>query len=69
MGVVNMLPCQNTCTMDCVGCHKSCGLWREFQAEQQEQRSAKKRYLQYHTQRCMETARQLLRLQARRPIW
>ena len=54
--------------MYCVGCHKSCGLWREFQAEQQEQRAAKKRYLQYHTQRCWAPPLKLQRLHPWRPI-
>ena len=64
-----MLPCQNTCAMYCVGCHKSCGHWRAFQEEQQVQRAAQKRCWEYHTQRFMQTPPKLLRLQAWRPIW
>ena len=41
--------------------------WKDFQAEQQLQRAAKKRYLQYHSLRCAQETRQLLSLQARRP--
>lgn len=64
-----MLPCQSTCAAFHSGCHKDCPQWRAFQEEQRLQREAKKRYLQYHTTRCAQTARQLISLQARRPSW
>ena len=64
-----MLPCQTRCASYQPGCHKTCARWRRFQAEQRTQREAKKRYLQYHTVRCAQTARQLIGLQARRPAW
>ena len=64
-----MLPCQSACTAFHSGCHKDCAQWRAFQEEQRLQREAKKRYLQYHTVRCAQTARQLIGLQARRPAW
>ena len=62
-----MLPCQRSCSAYWTGCHKTCSRWKDFQAEQQLQRAAKKRYLQYHSLRCAQETRQLLSLQARRP--
>ncbi|HIW17068.1 MAG TPA: hypothetical protein H9689_06350 [Firmicutes bacterium] len=64
-----MLPCQDKCSAYCSGCHKTCMRWRRFQEEQRIQREEKKSYLQYHAERCAETARQLRRIQARRPAW
>lgn len=64
-----MLPCQTSCLSYRNGCHKTCGRWKKFQAEQQVQREAKKRYLQYYSARCAQTTRQFLALQARRPAW
>ena len=43
-----MLPCQSKCPSYREGCHKTCPQWRQFQAEQQAQRQAKKEYLQFH---------------------
>ena len=65
----SMLPCQSTCAAYCEGCHKTCARWRRFQEEQQRQREAKKRYLELHSPRCTQTARQLLNLHLRRPAW
>ena len=65
----SMLPCQSTCAAYCEGCHKTCARWRRSQEEQQRQREAKKRYLEYHSPRCTQTARQLLRLHMSRSAW
>ena len=47
-----MLPCQSKCPSYREGCHKTCPQWRQFQAEQQAQRQAKKEYLQFHNALC-----------------
>ena len=64
-----MLPCQSTCPAYREGCHKACARWRLFQEEQQRQRAAKKRYLEFHSPRSTQTARQLLNLRLRRAAW
>ena len=64
-----MLPCQPGCASYREGCHKTCAYWRLFQEEQRRQRAAKKRYLEDHSPRCTQTARQLLNLHLRRPAW
>lgn len=64
-----MLPCQSGCASYCEGCHKTCAHWRLFQEEQRRQREAKKRYLEFYSPRCVQTARQLLRLRLSRPAW
>ena len=64
-----MLPCQTNCPSYHEGCHKTCARWRSFQAEQQRRREAKKRYLELHSPRCTQTARQLLSLRLQRPAW
>ncbi len=64
-----MLPCQTSCPRYCAGCHKTCAQWRAFQEDQRLQREAKKRYLRYHTERCLEVTRQCLSMEVRRHAW
>ena len=53
-----MLPCQKNCQNYHSACHKSCVQWKQFQAQQEVSRQAKKRYLQYYNQLCAEITRQ-----------
>ena len=64
-----MLPCQSKCTSYREGCHKTCPQWRQFQAEQQAQRQAKKEYLQFHNALCAQVVRQCRAIQCRRMAW
>ena len=64
-----MLPCQSHCAAYHSGCHKNCRRWQSFQEEQRLEREAKKRYLQYHSSRCTQALRQLLRIQVRQTPW
>jgi hypothetical protein len=64
-----MLPCQSGCPNYHCGCHKTCESWQVFQQEQALQRQAKKRYLQFHQERCAQMTRQYLAMQAKRPAW
>ncbi len=68
-GVMEMLPCRTGCGAYCEGCHKSCEHWRDFQAAQRAEREAKKRYMQFHSERCAQITRQLRATQARYHIW
>ena len=64
-----MLPCQSSCPRYREGCHKTCPQWRQFQAEQQAQRQAKKEYLQFHNALCAQVVRQCRAIQCRRMAW
>ena len=64
-----MLPCQSTCGEYHAGCHKTCRFWREYQREQSALREARRRYLQYHSIRCLQVTRQLKMLQPRKLAW
>lgn len=64
-----MLPCQTSCPRYCPGCHKTCGEWKQYQADQQTRRAAKKAYLQYHVRRCTQITRQFQSMQVRRLAW
>lgn len=64
-----MLPCQENCSAFCSGCHKNCAHWKLFQEQQRIEREAKKRYLQYHLNRCAQATHQFLAMQARRAAW
>ena len=64
-----MLPCQNTCPGFHSGCHKACAWWKTFQDAQRAEREAKKQYLRYHNERCVQVSYQLLSLQVRRHAW
>lgn len=64
-----MLPCQSGCPAYHEGCHKTCGAWRQFQAEQSAQRQAKKQYLQFYNTLSAQVVRQFRAIQCRRPAW
>ena len=53
-----MLPCRPNCSNYRCGCHRSCAYWKGFQARQDLQRHAKKRYLQYYNALYTEVERQ-----------
>ena len=53
-----MIPCQQTCSDYCEGCHKSCARWAEFQRQKCRERQAKKDYLKYYNELCGAVSRQ-----------
>lgn len=57
-GVWAMIPCQQTCSSYCEGCHKSCARWADFQQQKSRERQAKKDYLKYYNELCGAVARQ-----------
>ena len=57
-GVWAMIPCQQTCSSYCEGCHKSCAQWADFQRQKSRERQAKKDYLKYYNELCGAVARQ-----------
>ena len=64
-----MLPCQSGCPAYHEGCHKTCGAWRQFQAQQTAQRQAKKQYLQFYNALSAQVVRQYRAIQCRRMAW
>lgn len=57
--VSTMIPCQQTCSDYCEGCHKNCARWAEFQRQKCRERQAKKDYLKYYNELCGAVVRQL----------
>ena len=57
-GVSGMIPCGQTCSSYCEGCHKTCARWAEFQQQKSRERQAKKDYLSYYNELCSSVARQ-----------
>ena len=57
-GVSAMLPCQQSCSSYCEGCHKNCLRWAEFQRQKSRERQAKKDYLKYYNELCGAVVRQ-----------
>lgn len=51
-GCVEMLPCSQTCSHYCPGCHKACPQWEKLQKQQTIQRKQKKAYLKYYGELC-----------------
>lgn len=60
-----MLPCQNTCSHYCEGCHKNCAQWKAYQAQQKRQREEKQAYLKHYQEIYSTVARQYSALRVR----
>lgn len=65
-GVLQMLPCQQTCSRHTPGCHKTCPEWKALQQRQSLQRQRKKAYLEYYNELCGTRNRQFSILS---PTW
>lgn len=53
-----MLPCQNSCSHFCDGCHKTCEDWRQFLSAQKDLLARKKDFLRVHNETCSVIIRQ-----------
>ena len=63
-----MLPCQNSCSQYCAGCHKTCEAWKDFLLEQKDILARKKDFLRLHNDTCSVIIRQCRSMTPSRPI-
>lgn len=62
-----MLPCQNSCSQYCAGCHKTCEAWKDFLLEQKDILARKKDFLRLHNDTCSVIIQQCRSMTPSRP--